>query len=409
MKYNPGLLKLELFCQGIKIDGSCDLENDTRPVLRTRGGLGSGLDLILPPDLYVNVPLEERFVKKTPFLLFKNRYGYFIKKNGQRITEVILPPKPRFYDKKTSSGKLMSRIGIMQGTYLALYITQVCRFWQMQPRANCRFCSVGLNVGKNEELEKSIGDVLEVVKAAKKEEKITFVHFNTGFLFGKELDILIPYIKAVKEKTGLLIGVQSTPTDNLSKYDLLKKIGVDHLSFCLELFDEKKFKQICPGKSKYIGRKKYFEAINYCVKLFGKGKVAAEIIAGLEPPQNTVRAIEHFGKIGAVPTVCVFRPCLGTDLEKTPPPKPKEMLPVFRKLYQTCINNSIPVNMAPNIKVDLVILPEEAKYLLKNHDVKFFLLEAKMAIVRFLFRFYFRFRLFWFDNRSFLPFNRKID
>ena len=63
MKVNPGLLKLDLFCKGIKIDSSCDLYNDSRPILRTRGGLGSGLELILPKGLYINVPVEEHFVE----------------------------------------------------------------------------------------------------------------------------------------------------------------------------------------------------------------------------------------------------------------------------------------------------------------------------------------------------------
>lgn len=47
-RLNPGRLKLELFCNGVRIDESCTLEADTRPVKRTRGGLGSGLDIILP-------------------------------------------------------------------------------------------------------------------------------------------------------------------------------------------------------------------------------------------------------------------------------------------------------------------------------------------------------------------------
>ncbi len=237
MKINPGLLKLDLFCKGIKIDNSCDLYNDARPILRTRGGLGSGLELILPKDLYINVPIEEHFVEKTPYILLKINSSYFIKKDAEIICKVKLPPQPKFYNRRTSSGKLMSRIGVMQGTYLGIYPTRVCEFWQMDPRMNCQFCSVGLNVGHTEEYEKSVKEVLETVKAAQREEKITFVHFNTGYLHGEELDILEPYIKAVKKETGLLVGVQSPPNPNLSKYNHLKKIGVDHVSFCLEVYD----------------------------------------------------------------------------------------------------------------------------------------------------------------------------
>jgi hypothetical protein len=43
------LLKLDRYCRGIRLDESCPVEEDGgRPMLRTRAGLGSGLELILP-------------------------------------------------------------------------------------------------------------------------------------------------------------------------------------------------------------------------------------------------------------------------------------------------------------------------------------------------------------------------
>lgn len=395
MKINPGLLKLDLFCKGIKIDTSCDLYNDARPILRTRGGLGSGLELVLPKGLYINVPIEEHFVEKTPYILSKINSSYFIKKDAQIICKVKLPPKPKFYDKRTSSGKLMSRIGVMQGTYLGIYPTRVCEFWQMTPGVNCKFCSVGLNVGRTEEYEKSVEDVLETVKAAQREEKITFVHFNTGYLHDEELDILEPYIKAVKRETGLLVGVQCPPNANLSKYNYLKKIGVDHVSFCLEVYNAERFKEICPGKYKYIGQKKYWKAIECCVKIFGKGKVAGEIIAGLEESQDTIKAIEGFARIGAVSTVCIFRPCLGTALENLNPPQPEEMTLIFRRLYEVCLENNIPIGIAPNIKVSLVLLPEEGRYFLPRLNKNFFIPQCKLSLLKLLFRMYFKIKIFF--------------
>ncbi|MDH5174646.1 MAG: hypothetical protein OEW43_05240, partial [Elusimicrobiota bacterium] len=70
-KLNPGILKLELFCKGMRIDSTCDLEKDARLVSRIRAGLGSGLEMVLPDNLYANVPVLEEFAKKSPFLLIK--------------------------------------------------------------------------------------------------------------------------------------------------------------------------------------------------------------------------------------------------------------------------------------------------------------------------------------------------
>ena len=62
-----------------------------------------------------------------------------------------------------------------------------------------------------------------------------------------------------------------------------------------------------------------------------------EIIAGLEPPESSIAAIDWITSVGAIPTVCVFRPLIGTDLEDAEPPKTEEMVPVFRRLYEACM------------------------------------------------------------------------
>jgi len=103
MKYNPALLKLDLFCRGINIDKSCDLEKDARPVLRTRGGLGSGLELLLDKNIYVNIPIYEKFVKNSVYALIKKAGEYYITDNNSLICRVNLPPRPDFYNKRTSS------------------------------------------------------------------------------------------------------------------------------------------------------------------------------------------------------------------------------------------------------------------------------------------------------------------
>ena len=45
---NPCELEIDLFCKGMRIDPSCALEADARFISRTRAGLGSGLELVIP-------------------------------------------------------------------------------------------------------------------------------------------------------------------------------------------------------------------------------------------------------------------------------------------------------------------------------------------------------------------------
>jgi len=387
VRKNPGYLKLDLYCKGMRLGKSCHIEDDGgREIMRTRAGLGSGLEVILPDGLYTNIPVTEDFATRSPYELNREPDGtYRIYRDGAPVAPIKLAPRPAWYDKKTSRGTRMNRIGTLQGTYLAIYPARVCDYWLEKPkRTNCKFCSVGLNLGLDEEPEKTVEDVLETVQAAIAESHITYVDFNTGHYAGDAyLDILEPFIRAVKQKFGLLIGVQTPPHHDLSRYHHLKKIGVNRVSFCFELWDRERFVEVCPGKNKQYGLDRYLEAIEYCAKIFHTTN--GEIVAGLEPPEKSIEAIDWITSVGAVPTVCVFRPLKGTDYENVPPPETDELVPVFRRMYEACMEKGLMIGVAPNIKVSLVLLPEEGRYFTENNR-RFYFTRAKHALMRPLFK-----------------------
>jgi len=196
------------------------------------------------------------------------------------------------------------------------------------------------------------------------------VDFNTGHYDGDTyLDILEPYIVRIKKELGLLVGIQTPPHRDLKRYDALRAMGLNRVSFCFEIFDRDLFQQICPGKHAEYGLGYYLEAIRYCAALGKKGPrhepwvTNGEIIAGLEPAESSIRAIDWITSVGAIPTVCVFRPLVGTDLQDAPPPRTGDLLPVFRRLYEACMERGLPIGCAPNVHVSLVLLPEECRTL----------------------------------------------
>lgn len=389
VRKNPGLLKLDLYCKGLKIDPSCTrLDKDGRPILRTRAGLGSGLEMILPDNLWTNVPILESFVKTTPYLLKYHKGEYILMRDGERVCAVRLPVEPAWYQRKTSSGKRMSRIGVLQGTYLGVYPTEVCHYWTLSPKENCSFCSVGLNLGKEEDELKLVDDVVETALAAMAESKITYVHFNTGYYENDAfLDRLEPFVEAVKKKTGLLIGVQTPPHSDMKRYDHLRKLGVNQVSFCFEFWNEDVLKKQCPGKSRFVGLDRYLKAIEYCAGLFDTTN--GEIIAGIEPIEDTLKAIEWITDVGAIPTVCVFRPLVGTDAQDVAPPKTNDLVPVFARVYDSCMEKGLPIGIAPNIEVSIILKPEECRYFSDKRG-NFFWREFKLSVMKQLFKVYFK-------------------
>jgi hypothetical protein len=370
LRQTSAYLKLDLYCRGLRLDDSCYVEADGgRKILRTRAGLGSGLELILPGGLWTNVPVSESFARSSPYTLHRAEQGYMLRWHDTDVAPVRLSPRPAWYDRKTSTGKPMARVGTLQGTYLGVYPAKVCDYWTVRPqRTNCRFCSVGLNLGADDADDKSVTEVLEVVRAARDESGITYVDFNTGHYEGDTyLDILEPYVTRIKRELGLLVGVQTPPHHDLRRYDALRAMGVNRVSFCFEIYDRDRFRSVCPGKHSEYGLDRYLAAIAYCAALGKRGPwtepwvTNGEIIAGLEPAESSIRAIDWITSVGAIPTVCVFRPLIGTDMEDAAPPHTEDLVPVFRRLYEACMERGLPIGCAPNVHVSLVLLPEECR------------------------------------------------
>ena len=69
-------LEIDLQCRGLRISGTSPAE--ARNISRTRAGLGSGLELILPtgsrikPEIWVNVPVVEPFTAESPYWLARD-------------------------------------------------------------------------------------------------------------------------------------------------------------------------------------------------------------------------------------------------------------------------------------------------------------------------------------------------
>jgi hypothetical protein len=395
-KFSPVELEIELFCRGLRMDESCHLGEDGRRISRTRAGLGSGLEIVLPgprKPIWVNVPVVEEFASRSPFLLRKESGSYrLIDERTSEACDAAIPPEPAWYSRRTATGAEMSRIGVLQGNYLGIYVSNACMYWSTQPARACHFCTTGKNLGVNEQARKKVEDVVEVAAAARDESGSIFTHFNTGYHF-EEVDRLepihglkqcLPFVSAVRRRVGGFIGVQAMPVPKrmFHEYDELVEAGADHFSFCYEFEDPEVFARLCPGKAETLGQSGFFDAMEYTSRKLGKGRVSGEIIAGLEPVAATKRGIDRIVAAGAFPTVCIFRPTIGSALEKEPPPDPEAMKEVFAHLWEACRRSGLPVGVLP-IEVSLVVQPEETAALAAP-SFSSLLYRSKLAALRLL-------------------------
>jgi len=85
----------------------------------------------------------------------------------------------------------------------------------------------------------------------------------------------------------------------------------------------------------------------------------------------------------------VFRPTVGSDMEDWPPPSYDDMRRVMSAVYDACRRHRIPIGVAPNIEVSLVVNPDDAA-MLAERNLGFYRYEAWRRALRLLAR-----PLFW--------------
>jgi hypothetical protein len=140
---------------------------------------------------------------------------------------------------------------------------------------------------------------------------------------------------------------------------------------------------LLPGKERTVGQRAFFRALEYCQSKMPKGACSGEIIAGVEPLPATIAAIDYITGVGAFPTVCIFRPVVGSDMEHYPSPRYEDMRAVMKHMYVRCRERGIPIGVAPNIEVSLIVNPDDAQYLVEP-NLAFRLDRWKLAALKLL-------------------------
>jgi hypothetical protein len=149
--------------------------------------------------------------------------------------------------------------------------------------------------------------------------------------------------------------------------------------------DPEWFARICPGKARTLGQDLFFEAMEHCAARLPRGAVSGEIIAGIEPVSHTIDGIERIASTGAFPTVCIFRPTIGSAMADWPSPGYDDMRVVMAALYDACRRHRIPIGLAPNIEVSLVVNPDDAAFLAPR-TAGFYAYEAWRRMMRLIAR-----------------------
>lgn len=341
-----GFLKFDLLVSGLKISSQVNdyLIEKKRPI-RTRSGSSGGLDLLLPMGIYVNSPVDEKFAKKSHLLLDKENEKLVIKSDGIVVTTADLLPLPDYYNLQLSDGTPMAKIGQMCSADRFCYgmTGPYCWFWK--PDRRCKYCSIGLNA-KLDYSKKTEDELIKTLSHAINDANNPAKHvlIGGGTPDGEDMGAVLAskLSNVIKKNFDISIYVMiCAPLEN--KYiDMIKDAGADELGMNIEFYSDEAWNKYIPGKNKYIGKKRYFEALEYSVKLFGPINTRSLLIAGLEDMSYTIAGANHLASIGAMPILSPFRPLNGTELENEHGFDVQTYWDMYKQIHENVTKFSIP-------------------------------------------------------------------
>jgi sodium-dependent dicarboxylate transporter 2/3/5 len=352
--FNPGRLKLELSVKGVRLDPSATAGRAVDPS-EPASEAPRGVDLVLPEELRVSAPIDDGETAASPFVLHGGPDGASLRCDGRSIAVRVVAP-PRFYDRASSSGIPMVRVGAVNGAFLAINPSFACGYTLRG--APCRFCRSGSGVAVEQGFPLSLQDVVEVVGAAFGEGACEFVLFNLAYVGSEDAGIafLEPYIRAVKRHFDTLVAVQIHPPKTDRWIDRTYAMGVDALSYSVEIHDAQALAQHCAGRARYIGRARYYEALPYAASVFPKGTVWSDLVVGLEPVESTLRGVDTLTAMGVVPVLSLYRPGEpGRHL-----PALEELVPLYAHLFDAVRNAGIPMGRVRDLGG--AVTPLEARF-----------------------------------------------
>jgi hypothetical protein len=358
MTPNPGLLKFDLAIRGARLGPGVVDHPDLQRLPAERDYVARSLELVLPEDVWVSVPVGDRFTGDSPYELRAEGDSFIVAGEGVQCEVRIVPP-PRFFAETTRSGLPMWRVGSAYGGYLAINPAAACAF--VQHGVPCRFCDVVARA-PTREAPIPVADVIDTVRAAFAEGAVEFVYLHIGYLEGDDAGVAFiePYVRAIKRHFDTLVAVQLQPPRTNDWIDRTYAMGVDALSYSIEIHDPELLARHCPGRATQVGRERYYEALGHAATIFPSGTVWSDLIVGLEPMQSTMAGIDALVGLGVLPVLSLFRPLDDTSLRDHPLPTPNAVAPVFAHLFNAV--RKARINMHWVRDLSFAFTPIEARF-----------------------------------------------
>lgn len=264
--------------------------------------------------------------------------------DGEFIADVQFPPEPEYYRRSMRSGKPVSEIAptIEWGYLIYLTVFRQCQYFGSDQE--CRFCDINGNFRQQRDAGlpyttvKSVDEIMEALEIIASTTNPSKAYTLTGgsvisTLRGKsEGDFYVQYAEAIERRfPGRWIGkavVQALPREELYKF---REAGIRIYHPNYEVWDQRLFALLCPGKQQHVGRQTWIDRILDAREVFGASCVIPNFVAGIEMSKpygftavedaihSTGEGLEFFMSQGVTPRFTTWCPEPLSDLGSQDP------------------------------------------------------------------------------------------
>lgn len=227
---------------------------------------------------------------------------------------IELVPDLNLFRCNTTASRVANLYG---GAALAFFSPRTCYFFADDTQ--CGFCSLAGTAAENSSFQGllSPSDVANVLRSALENdpgriEQVMIVGGNMrdldrGFLHHVELARAAArelFQAGLSEKIS--VHIATMPPRDLDALRKLSECGDIHVMFNLEVWDDRLFTTVCPGKTRDYGRNGILRALERLRDVIGPFKAHSLLIAGLEPAESTISGIEELANLGISAIVNVY-------------------------------------------------------------------------------------------------------
>ena len=223
-----------------------------------------------------------------------------------------------------------------------------CSFTEQE---KCRFCSVRR---RDKYEDHSVEDVCLALEAVLPDipEDIHFCLGGGTHLSG-DVEFFKPIIQTIRKYKNNPIWIEMIPptkthktqklTDNIQE---LINAGATSFGFNIEIWDDDKRKEICPGKSR-VPKEDYLQACEYAKTKLGPDSVGSCLIVGLDTRENIKNAIDKLLELGVQPCILMYKD-YDTDLGKHVIPESYQQDYIFLSEYAARKANNLGMEFDKN-------------------------------------------------------------